>query len=157
MQSRLRANRGRRVWPEFRRALSVAIDAQVKDEQRLPVETTEHVRSEFIRRLKSRTDMQHVTRDGTGLADLIVMVERVATQVGDADAILLHQFDALTGAVMVNANTVLRNARRTWAVTGQDLFLTTADAADGLCLELNHEFRRDTYELHLWGRFQVLS
>jgi hypothetical protein len=148
-------NRGRRLWPEFRRALAVALDEELPDGRLLTLEETEHLRERYFDELKHGAEVVHLIRPKKELDDLLGVIQRIATSHWNADAILLHQHDRFTGAVRVRVGQVLRNALRVWSVVGHDLFLTTEDARSGLCLEFNHQEAVDTYELHLWGFFDA--
>jgi hypothetical protein len=151
---RMRKNRGRRLWPEFRRALAVAIDEEINDSQLLSIADTESLRELYFDRLKHGADVLHLERDAKGLESLLRVLRDMATRLSQFEILLLHQHDRLTGALRVRTGAVLLNAVRVWAVVGQDLFLTTPAAADGLCLEFSHLSEGDRYELHLWGRFR---
>ena len=59
-------------------------------------------------------------------------------------------------AVAVRPDEVLTGAPPFLATRGHDLMISSRDATDGACLELNYEPDGDQYEFASWGRFAAL-
>lgn len=80
-------------------------------------------------------------------------LDRLSDALGSLSAVWLAFVDSEPVGVETSARSLIRVAL-TYFVTGAgDLMLTTWDAADGLCLELNHLATGDEYEMVVWGAF----
>jgi len=155
MQRLAAENKGRRVWPSFRRALSVALDMEVRDEDRVSIDETAALRTLFEARLRSGRDVALEQGPRATLPAILEHLRTVGIRRHGLVVVLLHANDATTGAVRVPLNAVLANALRTWAVVERDLCLVTDRAVDGLCLEFSHLPHGDSYELHTWGALRL--
>jgi hypothetical protein len=149
---RLRRNKGRRLWPDVRRLLSVVLDREVQDDALLTLEATAELRERFNQRLQGR-DYKSVSRAHGATAAVWGEIARLATQLPEREVVLLHDNDRYTGAIRLGLREVLANAPRVWGALGVDLCVLTAAAEDGLLLGSYHDHPADVLELVVWGMF----
>jgi hypothetical protein len=78
-------------------------------------------------------------------------LDAVADMCGLTKMIWLVHVDSNTVGVEVQADLLLRAAVTYFVSFAADLMLTSPDAANGICVELNHLPERDEFEVVAWG------
>jgi hypothetical protein len=151
LERRLRENKGRLVWPEFAEALATVLPESGAEAQRLSVAATDGLRAGFFKRVGSDAYVDRRRWDESEREQVEALLRRAAPAQIGIEYVLFHHLDRLTGAVLVDGASVLRDVARVWEVVREDLCRTSRGAEHGLCLELNHYGRRDELELVSWG------
>lgn len=165
LRSRLRAHevgrRRREVLPEVQGKLGHVLGEDIALDRFLDLEDTKQRRERFYTMKRPETFVRRRMRIGCSADALPVLlqhIDRFAAQAKNLRAILLHSMDEYTGAVWVQADTVLANAFAVWTIVDEDLALCSYDLADGFCLEVDHYHwpdgpEDDEYTVTAWGRF----
>lgn len=82
-------------------------------------------------------------------------LDEFSDALGSVRVVWLSLVDSEPVAVGVFAGELLRAALTYFVTSAGDLMLTTRDANDGICVELNHLHTGDEYEVVAWGDFAV--
>jgi hypothetical protein len=156
LDGKLRENQGRRLWPDFKDALAIAIGGDVADD-RLSLGETALLRDAFVARLRSGRDVFRL-EERPSLDDVLGPLDDVRKRAGDLPVLLLHHLDRSVGAVRISLRAILASPQQVLALLNGDLYLTSEGAEDGLALQtttrhVSKSVDRREYSLALWGRF----
>lgn len=152
LERRLLAMKGRSRRPQLSRWLAEEAGIEVTDEAFLPLDESRDLRTRFIDRLRTGVAERWIWPTDE-VEPVEARLASLGAWLGEIEAILLHKDDALTGAVTVPVAPVLTEALRLFVTNESDLMLSTDNARDGLCVELNQMPGGDEYEWSTWGVF----
>jgi hypothetical protein len=158
LSRRLRANRGRRLRPEFDQRVEEALGYRPTQEDFLDVRRTD----ELVSKLRTRSS-QTVTRTWpeSEWPSLRARLYELATRLGGEHSYLLFFQDwEYLGALRVRTAVLLHCTESFWKQGWEALCLVTDKGRDGFWLDYtdpNQMRGEDEYELRCWGTFRVLG
>src|SRR3989304_5127844 len=125
----------------------------------ISVENTTNLKLLFYERIKN--DLA-VTNNNWPLNDSDALFEHIASMTSSPfpeNIVLFNNVDDIIGALCVQAQTVLINAKSVWEIVGEDLRIASKDMKNGLCLgkeyySIDGEYiSSGVYQLTGWGIF----
>ena len=122
----------------------------------VPIGELESTWIRYLERLKVEANEPERWRSDQGPA-VMERLERTAELIGDKKVLWLPLVSSEPVGIEVRADQMLRSAGAYFVTRANDLMLSTPEAADGLCLELNHLAEGNQYELTIWGTFTNLT
>ncbi len=119
LDRKLREQEGRRLWPEFKRALAEAVGAEIADD-RLAADESNHLRDIFVAQLRSGRGVRRVL-ETSNFDEVLPVLDAARQRTVDLRAVLLHPRDKYIGGLRVTTATLLRAPRRALAVLDGDI------------------------------------
>jgi hypothetical protein len=112
----------------------------------------ESIWPQYLARLRESSGAaEHWSVDESGAVQL--RLNRISDALGPLVVVWLAMVDSEPVGVEAPAAPLLRGALAYFVTRAGDLMLATRDAANGICVELNHVATGDEYEVVAWGVF----
>ncbi len=88
-------------------------------------------------------------------ASIASYLTEVARSAGDRESVWLTYSDPVAIGVRVPAQALLSDSLTYFVTRASDLMLSSPDASDGICVELNAMPGRTQFEIKAWGAFET--
>jgi hypothetical protein len=155
LSRRLRANRGRRLRPEFAARIERAFGYRPDDADFLDVRESDRLAAEVRARLRTGRSR---TWPESRRAAVFEHVRQLADLIGEDHSSYLACFGGWEdiGALRVRSRVVLEGFQEFWEEGREPVCLLNADLGDGLFLDYTDPeqlYGADEYELYGWGAF----
>jgi hypothetical protein len=150
----LRLNQRRLSSPNFLRALGNAVGHVINDEQLLSFPETDDLFTEFSRGYGSTQDLAsgyRKTYERAHSDEVFRLCICLATKIAGDEARLLMKQSQVCGAVKMNADEILLNARSVIQLDGDSVSVLSWDRTEGILIDYNPDDVNQTYELAVWG------
>jgi hypothetical protein len=151
LQRRLREARYTKAWEKCVRVLD-GVGLTPSEHDLIVVAEIDDIWVRYLSRLRGNADTaSHWPVDERDL--LQDQLDQIADLVEGRPVVWFALVDDEPVGIEVSAESLLREALAYFVSPATDLMITSRDAADGLCVELNHQSWGDEYELAVWGAF----
>ena len=157
LSRRLRANRGRRLRPDFDTRVEEALGYRPSDDDFVDIPSTDKLLAQL--RTRSTETVERIWPESEWLS-LRARLYELAARLGNEHSSYLAFFEEwqCLGALRVRSAVLLRGAEGFWKPAWEALSLVTDEGRDGLWLDYVHTNDPQSpteyeYELRCWGEF----
>ncbi len=153
-----RKHKGLTILPGWITAFEEATKDTISPDNFLDLDKTKELRTKFFDHVRNFEGKPRFASN-CDLGILKSGLQNRFYQGENLEVILFHSMEKYIGALLTQANVILKKLEAIWRVAEEDLCVATLDLASGFCLERNYYDSNGGYfpagllELTSWGKF----